>query len=582
MQHELVKDFLSGLQKSSDDLHHTLKKKALRIAILRGVLFLGAAYWFWYSFPSPWLLLLSFVFVVVFLLLMKWQAAIRAKIQFEKAFQKVLERDIENKAPQDLPWVDKELVEHPLARDLDVFGKFSLHSAIHRTYSDLSSQKLANSLIHYPQDEKEILTAQSVTQALSKKVEGLYHFFALSLLASFSVKEENALREWLKTPRFKVSKVLIWSFTGLFFITTTAGLLELLPMQIVMYVFTINLMLVYGRNKKISSLQGNLTKVHSSLERVSSQIALWQNELADEADKAQWAEPQQALKSLARIMARLDSRLNPLGAVIFNGMMLYDLHTMAALEKWRDDYSDKLMLWLDDLALREVSASKACYAIHHAGVYPELSNAAFEIQFRDLKHPLMRPEKAVPNSFSMDDKGKEVILTGSNMSGKSTFLRAVGSTLLLAHNGLPVSGSFFRFTPLQLHSSIRVNDSLEDEASYFYAELQRLTAIVQEAERQPRLFYLLDEILRGTNSADKQAGSRAVVMQLMKKGANGILATHDLSLTELEAQHPNHIINYAFESKIMDDKLSFDYTLRKGVCSQLNAMFLMKKMGIMD
>lgn len=578
-----MREKLEELRDLSKARIRSLKKEAMRIAIFRAVLFLGAAYWLWWLFPSSFLFFYAFFFLLLFLWMMKLQADKRKKLAFEMAFQQVVSRDLEGQTIQDSSKLPEELEHHPLATDLDVFGHFSLHSAIHRSYSSASALKLGKSLIEYPQDPADILCHQKEICALREKGEEVYRFFTLSLLASFSEKEEKGLRHWLDSAHFPVSLWMVRGFTLLFFLVAVAVGMEWIPPQLLLYTFIINLMLVYFRNKKITALQVNLSKVHPSLEHVAAQMSHWQEALSGDDEKQTWEEPRLALKSLSRIMARLDSRLNPLGAFISNGIFLYDLSTIHQLEQWRANYAEKLPGWLDELAKGEVLASKAAYFMRQGGIFPELSDASFEIQFHDLIHPLMKKEKAVANSFSMSDKARGIVLTGSNMSGKSTFLRTIGSSLILAHNGLPLLCASYKFTPLQLHSSIRVSDSLEEEASYFYAELKRLTEIMEQAKTQPRVFFLLDEILRGTNSADKQAGSRAMLLQLViNKQANGILATHDLSLTELESDYPNQLSNYAFESRIADNTLSFDYTLRKGVCSQLNAMFLMKKMGIMD
>ncbi|MHB1279114.1 MAG: MutS-related protein [Bacteroidia bacterium] len=583
MEQPMMREKLGELRKLSVARSGRLKKEALCIAIFRGFLFLAAAYWLWWLFPSVFIFIYGFFILLLFLWMMKLQADKRKKLGFETAFQQVISRDLEEQKIQDTFKIPEELEHHPLSTDLDVFGHFSLHSAIHRSYSSASAIKLGKSLIDYPQDPATILGFQKELLALREKVEEVYRFFTLSLLASFSEKEERGLHDWLNSAHFKVNIWLIRGFTFLFLLVAIGVGMEVIPPQLLMYTFIVNLMLVYSRNKKIAALQVNLSRVHPSLEQVATQMGHWQETLSEEDEKSIWEEPRLALKSLSRIMARLDSRLNPLGAFISNGVFLYDLTTMYQLEQWRAKYATQLPGWMDELAKREVLASKGAYYMRQGGVFPGLGEGAFELQFKELIHPLMKREKAVGNSFSMTDKAQGIVLTGSNMSGKSTFLRTIGSSLILAHNGLPLPCLSFTFTPLQLYSAIRVNDSLEEDASYFYAELKRLASITKHAGTQPRVFILLDEILRGTNSADKQAGSRALLLQLIiHKKANAILATHDLSLTELASEYPDQIANYAFESRIIDNKLSFDFTLKKGVCSQLNAMFLMKTMGIME
>ncbi len=225
--------------------------------------------------------------------------------------------------------------------------------------------------------------------------------------------------------------------------------------------------------------------------------------------------------------------------------------------------------------------SKALYNYHSRGSVPELCSGEFYIRIQDLKHPLMSQEKAIPNDFEMDGKGRIQLITGSNMSGKSTYLRAIGTNLILAMNGLKVTATNMVFSPVRLISSMRLSDSLADDASYFYAELQKLKTIMEQVERDSCTLVVLDELLRGTNSRDKLAGSEGIVHRLVALKANALFATHDLALTELSDAYPESLTNLAFESQIEGDELYFDYRIRPGVCQNLNALFLLRKTGIL-
>jgi DNA mismatch repair ATPase MutS len=197
-----------------------------------------------------------------------------------------------------------------------------------------------------------------------------------------------------------------------------------------------------------------------------------------------------------------------------------------------------------------------------------------------MGHPIIPKSNLVTNPVSSEGTGNFQIITGANMAGKSTYLRTVGVNLVLAMAGAPVSGKDFEFAPVNLMTSIRTSDSLVKNESYFYAELKHLQQIITKLERGERLFILLDEILKGTNSKDKQAGSIALMKKLLKYDACGLIATHDLALGDLEKECPDKITNKSFEVVIQNDKLVFDYKIKDGIARQMNATFLMEKMGI--
>jgi DNA mismatch repair ATPase MutS len=197
-----------------------------------------------------------------------------------------------------------------------------------------------------------------------------------------------------------------------------------------------------------------------------------------------------------------------------------------------------------------------------------------------MGHPLIPASRRICNDFSIDGTGKAIVVTGSNMSGKSTFLRTCGINTVLALSGAPVCASAMSLTLTRLHTSMRITDSLEENISSFYAELRRLKAIISGAENDPGVFLLLDEILRGTNSDDRYAGSVALIKQLSEYGAVAMVATHDLRLAGLKEELPEKIENYHFDVKVKGGELFFDYLLTPGICSSFNASLLMKKMGI--
>ena len=199
-----------------------------------------------------------------------------------------------------------------------------------------------------------------------------------------------------------------------------------------------------------------------------------------------------------------------------------------------------------------------------------------------MGHPIIHPKKMIPNNFSMEGVCQTIIITGANMSGKSTFLRTIGVNMVLGMSGAPVCAHKMKFKPVVVFSNMRTTDSLFDDESYFFAELKRLKFILDEVDKGKEMLIILDEILKGTNSVDKLYGSQKLVQRMVSQKCTTIIATHDLKLTEIEKEFPQEISNRCFEITIENDEMQFDYQLRDGVTTIMNASFLMKKMGIIQ
>ena len=290
----------------------------------------------------------------------------------------------------------------------------------------------------------------------------------------------------------------------------------------------------------------------------------------------------EAIQDLNQILAMLDQRNNILLAIPLNAFLLWDILYTRKLQAWQERYKDVLPHWLSTIAELDALCSLTNVHFNH----PEFAVPSLKAEGEDYLtmhgagHPLLSPKGRVDNDFVLKQEGQFVILTGANMAGKSTFLRTVGVNLILAHAGAPVCAKHMTLKPLKLFSSMRTTDSLQKNESYFFTELKRLKAIVDQLESGEALFIILDEILKGTNSKDKEQGSRAFLEKLLELKATGIVATHDLSLCTMMDEFPDRIRNMRFEIEIDDAGIHFDYLLRDGVCQNLNATFLMKQMGI--
>jgi DNA mismatch repair ATPase MutS len=286
-------------------------------------------------------------------------------------------------------------------------------------------------------------------------------------------------------------------------------------------------------------------------------------------------------KELSQLTGELEQRANLLVHAVLNPLLLWDIKKSVQLEVWKHRHGKNLLQWIDTLGELDAYCSLGTFAFNHPDyVYPILTDRYFEMSGKNLGHPLMNPAKCVRNPVTIEKHPYFLIITGANMAGKSTYLRTVGVNFVLGVIGAPVCAEELTLYPAKLITSLRTADSLNDNESYFFAELKRLKIVIDELRAGEKLFIILDEILKGTNSIDKQKGSLALMRQLVALQASGIIATHDLVLGNLEQEFPDNIKNYRFEADIQNDELSFSYQLREGIAQNMNASFLMQKMGI--
>jgi DNA mismatch repair ATPase MutS len=270
-----------------------------------------------------------------------------------------------------------------------------------------------------------------------------------------------------------------------------------------------------------------------------------------------------------------------LGAIL-NSLFLFDFIMLRLLENWKKRNREHILQWIELIGWCDSFVSLGGYAFNHPEfVFPEFQEQQDHLELAGLGHPLIPDQKRVVNDLLIDSE-KVVIITGANMAGKSTYLRSLGINTVLAYTGSPVCATTFRVPFMGLCSSMRTADSLHDEESYFLAEIRKLQVIVRRMETGTPLLILLDEVLKGTNTTDKKLGSEGLIRKAIQYPVHCFIATHDLSLGKLEEDHPGSVTNYCFESYIKGMELTFDYAIRKGIATNMNASFLMRKMGIMD
>jgi DNA mismatch repair ATPase MutS len=482
-------------------------------------------------------------------------------------------------------------VHHPFVTDLNIFGSGSLYQYINRTTTPFGQMKFSELLAGFHTEVDNIRSRQDMCKEMASKPEWRQAFQAAGKKTEMHGNEIEELSVWLQEPflilnrnKMKLLLILLPALTiGSLVFGFISGIYLLAKL-----VFSIQIIFLLSWQRKLNKVHEKLSRKHLIFQQYSELLEIIEKEvflsvvlkkhrevLAVERNSAA-----KQVKELADVLNAFDRRLNIMVSGILNAVYLADLWNLLRLEKWKEQNFENIQKWFNTIGEFEAFASLGNYAFNNPGyAYSELSKNTFEFHAVQLGHPLIDSKKRVCNDF-MVGSGVFTIITGANMAGKSTFLRSVGLNMILGMTGAPVCATSFKFSPLQVMTSISVKDSLVDNESYFYAELKRLKMIIDALNRGEKIFIILDEILKGTNSEDKLKGSKALLKQFIHYATSGIVATHDLSLSELENQFPGNIINHSFEVELDGDRLYYDYKLHKGRCKNLNASFLMKKMGI--
>jgi hypothetical protein len=480
--------------------------------------------------------------------------------------------------------------DHPYSYDLDIFGSTSLFQLICRTTSKPASNMLAGYLKQSAQVD-EIMSRQEAVKELTPMTGWRQEFITIGFQNAGADNDPSTLLKWLESDDIfqnrKRETAVIW-LLSIIALASVVAVIAGLPAALLAPVFTVNFIFYFTRFRKITKLHEQVSRSSDLLRTYSSAIGMIEKE-AFRAGKLKmlqgWfkgeCDASVQVRILSRLVNRLDSRLNVLVSIPLNLLFFTDIRFCLALEEWKGQHAARIPGWFAAMAEFEVLSSLANMTYNNPSwVFPEIVPDFFIFRAVNMGHPLIPEKKRINNDFESSGHGKTILITGSNMSGKSTFLRTCGINTVLALAGAPVCASSFTLSHVRIHSSMRITDSLEENISSFYAELRRLRSVITEAEKDPRVFLLLDEILRGTNSDDRFTGSVALIKQLMGYETVAMVATHDLRLAGLSKDIPGKIDNYHFDVKISGEELFFDYKLTPGVCSSFNASLLMKKMGI--
>lgn len=482
--------------------------------------------------------------------------------------------------------------EHSFSLDLDLFGNKSLFQAINRTVTVEGKKRLATWL-KQPLDQKnDIYQRQEAIQELSKQPEQFQSFYTNGKMtqeeSNSLYKMEDLTQESSFFSQSSFWKIMIWIIPSGWILLVIGSVMAGIAEKWFGIYAAFSFVIAYWRAKEVNRLYQSVDKMelifkgYANLikcieERDFSSLLLQQLKQSFKRNNLSASE---SLKQLSHHIGALNQRFS-LAGVLLNLFCLRDVRHAIALERWRLQHQSDMLSWIETLGTFDAFYSLGNFAFNHPKyTYPEIADTYFQMQGKGLGHPLMKPNICVTNDIDIPQKPWFLIITGANMAGKSTYLRTIGVNYLLACTGLPVCAEKLVVYPAHLVTSLRTSDSLSENESYFFAELKRLKMIIDRLQTGEKLFIILDEILKGTNSIDKQKGSLALMKQLVANQSCGIIATHDLVLGTLEQEFPEQIKNYCFEADIQNDELSFSYQMRPGIAQNMNACFLMKKMGI--
>lgn len=480
---------------------------------------------------------------------------------------------------------------HPYASDLDLFGENSIFQFINRTSTIFGREQLSQLLLSGT-TRNGILENHAAVKELADYPEWCQHYQAYGLGCTFGTKERASLQEWLSQEpairwslSLKMSRIiaplLFVAVIAYCYLTSTTYYL-VLPFIIINGVV---LAMYWKRTTEVVEMtSGSLVLLKALKNQIrmvvtssfsSGQLAAFRKFFLSEENNAG-----NEIMRLQRMLDQLESRRNMLH-IFINLPLLLDIHWMYQLEHWKRKNKDHIVQWFESLGKLEVLISFSGIDINNSNwVFPIPSDDPFQVEATDMGHPLIDEAKRKYNDYSSIGKGKISVLTGPNMAGKSTFLRTLAVNLVMAKMGAPVCAKKFLFDPeLHVFAAMRVADDLSESVSSFYAELERIRQLLEIIEKGISVFFVLDEVLKGTNSSDRHMGAVALIKQLSQVQASGVISTHDLDLGKLASEMPN-ISNACFESRLEGDEIKFDYQLKEGISSSFNACDLMRKMGI--
>jgi len=597
MQSEPASEFQKRIERFDQEIIQ-VNKRLDSIAWTRLLVFAvagGLQIWSWYQNDWLWLPMLV-AGLAGFIAIIKWNNRVNQVKVYLELKKRINEEELLRKAG-DLAGFEsgEEYLDplHPYSGDLDLFGHHSLYQLVNRA-TTLYGKDTLTDWMKSGGDAKVIRERQNTVAALAPALEWRQNFQATGMQSKAPGDSLDILDRWMKEepvlapkPMYRLLPFILPP------ITITLAVLALIPLihwGFPLGLFALHVLAnrtinkyseaVFTKTEKRATFLAAFSRLIEQMETLevdTPQIKELKSELAKQGKPAY-----EEIATLSNLLSKLELRLNGLPYFIMNAIFFWDMYWLVRLENWKQKHQNNILGWFE--AIGKVEALSSLAAVRYAypeWVVPTLKEGDFYLSGESLGHPLIESEDRISNPINLPAPGRIWLITGSNMSGKSTFLRTVGINVVLGLMGAPVCAGKMALSPLQVATSMRTLDSIEENTSSFYAELKRLKMVIERVERGETVLFLLDEILKGTNSRDRHAGARALVTQLHKHGGAGLVSTHDLELVDLETELAGNVTNYSFNCEVSPEgKLKFDYTLTDGVCRSMNATALMRTMGI--
>lgn len=482
--------------------------------------------------------------------------------------------------------------EHSYSNDLDIFGKGSLFQWINSSKTFMGRQNLKSRLTNPLKTSLDITKIQQSLQELATELEWRQMFEAEGMISSNECINPEELYKWSKDRNELYTKTWLILLVRLLpcitlILIILAYFTSLVNFKLLCFMSFAQLAILFIGLKKRSATFNAIYRYKNSINIYYKLLNLiiekdfksdYLKELKNNLVISKKDDAVKAIEKLANIYDKICERNNAIFMIV-NVLLLWDYQCIILFEKWRIKSGKNLKKWFDVIGEFEAlnSISNIIYD-NPKWVMPSISDNNYIIKAETLGHPLLG-EKMVCNNIAIDKTKNILLITGSNMSGKSTFLRTIGINLILSYIGAPVCAKKFECSLMQVFTCMRTSDNLENNISSFYAEILRIKMIVEEIQENKKVFFLLDELFKGTNSIDRHDGAIALIRQLGDEGASGLISTHDLELCDLQYNY-SKIKNYHFKEYYLNNKLKFDYKIREGVSTTRNAIHLIKLAGI--
>lgn len=576
-----------------------LRKKETWLSLVKLLAVIGGIF-FLYRLANKFILFPVIVFIAILILFVAAFAVhenVIKRRKFREALKAVDENEIKAMHGEFLefdPGDEFFSVEHEYSSDLDIFGKRSVFHYLNRTTTSIGKKFLSDWLRKFPEKlrAEEQRKKQEAIKELAGKIDLRQNIQAHGMGIEDSLKRLESFQGLFDEPIFVLNNKFLLVFIHVFPLITL-GAIVLIFFK-VSWLVALSMVLIQGlvnrsmkekrqllytlisRHTKILTAYSKIMKEIENEEFSSRKLRELRAELFVQNRPASFH-----IKKMSSILAYFDLRLSREFHVLFNNLLFWDLHCVFRIEKWKKRVGPEVRKWFDVIGNFDALSSLANAFFNNPDwTMPEVIESGFRLEAESIGHPLIPKEENVHNDMTFQGKRNILIVTGPNMAGKTTFLKTLGVNVVLALAGAPVCARRFVISPLKVYTSMKVTDSLDKKLSLFYAEVQRLKMIMDAISRKEPVFFLIDEMLKGTNESDRHKGAIALIRQLVENDADGVLATHDLELTKLEKEYPEAIDNYHFDGYIEGDKLLFDYILREGICQSSNALELMKKAGL--